>query len=201
MLKTASLLLVMLAGSALYGGQGAADAAAKNRTAIQARKAAAQPLLADAPTREEVLKLFEVMQLQKNMDDVVLVTKNQGGELAEQMLRDRLPDSTPEQKKEFQAMVDNEMRVALGPEAIHEMIEATVPVYQKHLSKSDVDAMIAFYSSPVGQKILREQTAMVQESMAATSGIQQKIARTLFQKIDEQVEKMAAAAKEHPKSN
>jgi len=196
MQKALFLLPMMMCASMVFAQPSLGEVAAQNRAAVETKKAAAAP-----PTREEVLKLFEVMQLQKSMDDVVLVTKNQGGELAEQMLRDRLPDSTPEQKKEFQAMVDNEMRVALGPEAIREMIEATVPVYQKHLSKSDVDAMIAFYSSPVGQKILREQPAMVQESMAATSDIQQRIARTMFQKIDEQVEKMAEAAKQHPKSN
>jgi hypothetical protein len=56
-----------------------------------------------------------------------------------------------------------------------------------------VQAMVAFYSSPVGQKILQEQPAMVQESMTASSEIQQRIARAMLQKIDERAEKMAEA--------
>ena len=44
-----------------------------------------------------------------------------------------------------------------------------VPVYQKHLNKSDVDAMSAFYSSPTGRKLLREMPAMTAESMQAAS--------------------------------
>ena len=41
-----------------------------------------------------------------------------------------------------------------------------VPVYQKHLSKSDVEEMIKFYSTPTGQKILREMPAMTAEAYA-----------------------------------
>lgn len=36
------------------------------------------------------------------------------------------------------------------------MTEAMVTVYQKHFTKSDVEALIGFYSSPTGQKMLRE---------------------------------------------
>jgi hypothetical protein len=38
---------------------------------------------------------------------------------------------------------------------------------------------------------------MIQESMEASAGIQQRIARSMFQKIDERMEKMAEAEKEH----
>src|SRR4029077_17344951 len=105
--------------------------------------------------------------------------------------------ATPEQKKQFQEMLDEVMHQALGPAAINEMLEATVPVYQRHLTKTDLEAMVAFYASPVGQKILHEQPAMVQESMEASAGIQQRIARSMFQKIDERMEKMVEAEKEH----
>jgi hypothetical protein len=46
-----------------------------------------------------------------------------------------------------------------------------VPIYQKHLSQSDLDAIIAFYSSPVGQKLLKEQRAMMAEGMQAGQDI------------------------------
>jgi hypothetical protein len=47
------------------------------------------------------------------------------------------------------------------------MLDDMIPVYQKHLSKGDVDAMSTFYSSPTGQKLLREMPAMTAESMQA----------------------------------
>lgn len=191
MLKAASLLLVMLAGSALYGWQGAAGAAAKNRAAAQTKKAAAQPLPAGAPTREEVLKLFDIMQITKTMDAAIGAAKEQTREMAEQMASERLPQATPEQKQQIKEMLDDVMAKALGPSAIKEMMDATIPVYQRHMKKADLEAMVAFYSSPAGQRILREQPAMVKESMEVASGIQQKMARTMYQTIDARIEQIA----------
>lgn len=194
MLRISSLLLVLLAVSPAFAQQTVAEAAAENRDAAEAKRAAAAP-----PTREDVLKLFDLLQITKTMDAVINATKQQSMEIAEQMIRDRIPDATPEQKKQFMGMVDDVMREALGTAAINEMLAATIPVYQHHLTKSDLDAMMAFYSSPVGQKILHEQPAMVQESMEASAGIQQRVARAMFQKIGERVAKMADADKEQTK--
>jgi uncharacterized protein len=191
MLRVLSFLLIVLAVSPAFAQQTVAEAAAQSRAAADARKAAAAP-----PTREDVLKLFDLLQITKTMDAILNATKQQSMELAEQMIGARMPDATADEKKQFREMVDDVMRQALGKEAINEMLEATIPVYQHHLTKSDLDAMVAFYSSPIGQKILHEQPAMVQESMEASAGIQQRIARSMFQKIDERVAKMAEADKE-----
>jgi hypothetical protein len=192
MLRAASLLFVVMIVSSAFAQQTVAEAAAQSRAAAEARKAAAAP-----PTREEVLKLFDLLQITKTMDAVVNATKQQSMEIAEQMIQEKMPEATPEQKKKLREMMDEVMRESLGPAAINEMLEATVPVYQRHLTKADMDAMVAFYSSPVGQKILHEQPTMIQESMEASAGIQQRIARSMFQKIDERMEKMAEAEKEH----
>jgi hypothetical protein len=34
-----------------------------------------------------------------------------------------------------------------------EMMPATGPAYQKHFTKGDMDALVAFYSVPTGQKL------------------------------------------------
>jgi uncharacterized protein len=48
-----------------------------------------------------------------------------------------------------------------------QIIEAMVPAYQKHFTHGDIEAMNAFYSSPVGQKVLEELPAVTQEGMQA----------------------------------
>jgi len=45
------------------------------------------------------------------------------------------------------------------------MLDDMIPVYQRHLTKQDVDSMLAFYNTPTGQKLLREQPAMMAEGM------------------------------------
>jgi uncharacterized protein len=191
MLRVGVVLCLVLAVSPAFAQQSVAEAAAQSRAAAEAKRAAAAP-----PSREDVLKLFDLLQITKTMDAVIKAAKQQSMEIAEQMIREKMPDATAAQKKQFEEMMDDVMQQALGPVAIKEMLEATIPVYQRHLTKADLDAMVAFYSSPAGQKILHEQPAMVQESMEASAGIQQRIARSMFQKIDERIAKMAEAEKE-----
>jgi uncharacterized protein len=46
-----------------------------------------------------------------------------------------------------------------------EMVQAMIPAYQKHFTHGDIEAMNAFYSSPVGQKVLEELPAVTGEAM------------------------------------
>lgn len=52
-----------------------------------------------------------------------------------------------------------------------QIVEAMVPAYQKHFTHGDIEAMNAFYSSPVGQKALEELPAVSQEGMEAAMPI------------------------------
>ena len=200
MRKALLCLVLIVASIPLTGQQSAPGAAAKSPSTAPAKKAeSAAKLPGNAPTREDILKLFDLMQISKTMDAIVNAAKQQSIETAVQMIHEKIPNPTAEQKKQFEETVNEILGQALGPKAIQEMLEATIPVYQRHLTRTDLQAMTVFYSSPVGQKLLREQPAMVQESLQAASGIQQRIARTVFQKIDQQVEQMVQAEKQHAK--
>jgi hypothetical protein len=50
---------------------------------------------------------------------------------------------------------------------LDEMLNDMIPVYQRHFSKSEIDALTAFYSSPPGQKFLHEMPAVTAETMRA----------------------------------
>ena len=80
-----------------------------------------------------------------------------------------------------------------------EMMQAAEPVYQKHLTKGDIDALVAFYSSPTGQKMLREMPALMGESMQAMMPIMQKYMETMKQRIEE--ERVAALKESEKRSN
>lgn len=80
-----------------------------------------------------------------------------------------------------------------------EMMQAAVPVYQKHLTKSDIDALVAFYSSPTGQKMLREMPALMGESMQAMMPVMQKYMDTMKQRIED--ERVAALKESEKRSN
>jgi uncharacterized protein len=48
-----------------------------------------------------------------------------------------------------------------------DMLEAIVPVYEKHFDESDLDALIAFYETPVGRKLAEKNAAIFKDTSAA----------------------------------
>lgn len=70
--------------------------------------------------------------------------------------------------------------------SVEGLLDDMIPVYQKHLSKADVAAMIGFYSTAIGQKILREMPAMTTDGMQAM----QPRLRKMVDDANAQIEKM-----------
>lgn len=118
----------------------------------------------EAPaSQDDILKLFDVMQIRNQMKLVMQQMSQQMRSLGHEQIRKRDPKVTDEQIAKLDAMSDEITRDF----PIDGLLADMVPVYQKHLSKSDVDAMIGFYSTPTGQKILRELPAITAEGMQA----------------------------------
>jgi hypothetical protein len=180
MRKAVFLFVFMAAAAPLYAQQSVAEAAAQ-------AKAKSEVLAADAPTRDQVMKLLDLLQIRKSMSLMMDGMKQAMKQGAEEAFRERVPNPTPKQLEALNGMVDDMM----ADMPLNEMIEAIVPIYRRHLSKNDVDEVIRFYSSTVGQKLLREQPQMIQEGMQAGVEIQQKRMDQMMAKIRERTEKMA----------
>ena len=180
MRKGMFLLVLMAAAVPVYAQQSVAEAAAQ-------AKAKSEGLAADAPTHDQVIKLMDLLQIRKNMALMMDGMKQAMKQGAEQAFRERVPNPTPKQLEALNGMVEDMM----GDMPLDEMVEAMVPIYRRHLSKTDVDEIIRFYSSAVGQRLLREQPQMIQEGMQAGVEIQQKRMDQMLAKIRERTQKMA----------
>jgi hypothetical protein len=71
-----------------------------------------------------------------------------------------------------------------------EMTQAMVPTYQKHFTKGDMEALVIFYNSPAGQKLLREMPAITAESMTAIMPIMRQHMEAVNRKIQQQTDEM-----------
>jgi hypothetical protein len=180
MRKAVFLVVWMAAAAPLYAQQSVAEAAAQ-------AKAKPEALAADAPTQDQVMKLLDLLQVRKSMALMMDGMKQAMKQGAEEAFRERVPNPTPKQLEALNGMVDDMM----ADMPLNELIEAMVPIYRRHLNKSDVNEVIRFYSSTVGQKLLREQPQMIQEGMQAGVEIQQKRMDQMMAKIRERTEKMA----------
>jgi hypothetical protein len=76
-----------------------------------------------------------------------------------------------------------------------EMMQALVPAYQKHLSKGDIDNLVAFYSTPTGAKLLREMPSMMAEAMQDMMPIVTKYMETVQQRLLKETDVMIAQSK------
>ena len=74
---------------------------------------------------------------------------------------------------------------------LKEVLDAMVPVYQKHLSRGDIANIEAFYQTPTGQKMLNEMPEMSKDAMQAANPIMKKWMTEVMQRIKTRAEAMA----------
>ncbi len=142
---------------------------------------------AEAPaTRDDILALFNLMHVREQIEPAMqFIAKQQRA-----IIHDNLKRQTPRISPQDLARLDQFTTDIMKDLPVDGMLGDMVPVYQRHLTKSDVDAMSAFYSSPIGQKLLREMPAMTTESMQAASPRIQAL-------MDKVMERARAMAKEN----
>lgn len=146
---------------------------------------------APAPSKEEVLKFLEVLRIKSQLMQYFEGVGKQAKLGAEEGFKQKVPDATLAQLAE----VDKFAEGLFKDMPVDEMVDAMVPIYQKHLTKEDLDGILAFYSSPVGQKLQREQPAMQQEAMQVGGEIGRRRLGALMQQMDEFIAKMAQEQK------
>ncbi len=67
-----------------------------------------------------------------------------------------------------------------------EMENMVIPIYQKYLSESDIQAINSFYQTEAGEKLIRVQPLIMQESVALGQQWGQKIAQQALLKYQRQ---------------
>ncbi len=147
------------------------------------------------PSQEQLTKLFEVMRLKQQMQSMRQIVPSmvqQQIQSAMKQSESQLPAGsklTPEQREKMQAVMNKYVGKAMDLYPPAEMMTDMGTIYRKHLSKDDVDALIAFYSSPAGQHLLDAQPAIAQEFMpivmAKVSQRSQAMTRDMMKEIAE----------------
>ena len=124
----------------------------------------------DTPaTKEDIQRYMEVMHSHELMQQMADSMSKQMREMFHQQFlkdKDKLPPDFEDRMNKLMVDMFRDM-------PWDEMMQAMIPAYQKHLTRGDVDRLIAFYSSPTGQKLLREMPAMMADAMQSMMPILQ----------------------------
>lgn len=79
----------------------------------------------------------------------------------------------------------NDLEKEMNKTSMNDLISMLIPVYSKHLTIDDLNELIKFYESPVGQKYAEKNPLIVQESMQVGQQWGQKIGIEFMNKLKE----------------
>jgi uncharacterized protein len=149
--------------------------------------AAGQQGVADAPaSKEDVEKYLQVMHSEDMVGKMVdAMAKPMHQMIHQQYVKDK--DKLP---ADFEARMNRMMDESMKTFPWDEMIQSMVPVYQKHFTKGDIDTLVAFYSTPTGQKVLQEMPAVTAEAMQSMMPLLQKHVEAMNERMQQEIAAM-----------
>ena len=163
-----------------------AQALAQAQTAATPAQSGSETIPQDQQaTREQLDRLFEVMRLRQQMQATMKAIPAMIQQQLHSQMNDmyaKLPGGgkpTPEQQAKLEEIMNKYIQRAATLYSPDDMMGDITAVYQRHMSKTDVDAYIAFYSSPAGQHLLDAQPKIMQEYMPVVMGRVQKASANL----------------------
>jgi hypothetical protein len=130
---------------------------------VRAGAQATVPISPDAASKEDVKKLFDVMASREQMSQMMQQMFAQMQSLNREQLKKKHPELTDADL----SRMDRGSQDLMKNFPLDEMLSDMIPVYQRHFTKSEIDALTVFYSSPAGQKFLHEMPAVTAETMRA----------------------------------
>jgi hypothetical protein len=128
---------------------------------------------------------MEAMQVRQRLQSSIQIQKEEVETTVHNMFHKMLPDATPAQKEALEGAATKALRDIFTDYPVDDVLRDMIPIYQSHFSESDLNQIVAFYSSPVGQKVLREMPAISAEAMRVSNG-------RLQPKIDEVMKNLEA---------
>src|SRR5271157_3230402 len=187
--RTMKQLLALIAFCLVFVASGLARQAQPAPPAQPAPQAqSAQPAQASGPdspaTKEDVEAYFQVMhslEMMTKMMDAMSTPIHQMVHQEYLRNKEKLP-------ADFEARQDKEIDDLMKNMPFDEIYQAMIPSYQKHLTKGDLQAMVAFYTSPAGQKLLNEMPAIMSDAMQAAMPIMQRYIDTVQARVQQEIQ-------------
>jgi hypothetical protein len=148
-----------------------------------------------AATKEDIESLFTTMHIRQQMRKMIETMMAQTKLIMHENIKKRSPNITQKELDRIDSIADGVMKSY----NIDGVFDDTIPIYQRHLTKADVTAMLAFYESPTGKKLLREQPAMIAESMEVSRARMEKVMGELMDKVEDMTQDAQRGADSNPK--
>ena len=163
------LLLVLLLSTAVFAQQPAAPAPTEHPA-----------------TTADVQRLFRALRLQEQMERAQQTVRATMEQMIAQVIDEQMKDLTAAQKQKFRDYMAKVAKESADVYPVSEMLGDMAPVYQKNYSKEEIDALVGFYTSPLGSRLLDKQPKVTQEAMTAiTPKMQERMRKVMASAQDD----------------
>lgn len=149
--------------------------------------ACAQPVSADdqPASREDVVRMLNAIGMQQQAERMQTVMLQQVKTTMPVMDDEHLSPPQRARMQDITARMLADIMTAYPPsDAINDL----VPIYQRYFTKSDVDAITAFYQSPSGRKFVEKTPEIMGEFMATLMPKMQAKIRPIIDKYQKEME-------------
>lgn len=137
----------------------------------------------DQPSREQVLKLMSVMEVQQSVDRSLHEAQIQVKDAARESFVKQNPQADDATLKKLDAVFDSTPFFKF-----EDIAEVVVPIYQKNLTAADVQAGIDFYSSPAGKRLLEKVPEILHEANEEGGKLVQKKMEAYGEELERKLE-------------
>ncbi len=142
----------------------------------------------DPATRGQVMEFMQVIDMRKMFDTMMPILQKQMKEQTAHV-REQFPQLRPQDAASADAEEEQLMLGLFKRFPVEKIEEDLVPIYQKYYSRTEMDAILSFYESPVGRKMKATMPAMMAEVMQATNARMQPIVDEFMKEVKERMEK------------
>ena len=158
----------------------------------------AQTSSGDSPaTKEDIQKYLQVVQ-SREMAKKMMAVMSQS---VHQMMREQYLKHKSELPADYEAKMTARLDEMFDNMPWDEMLQAMAPAYQKHFTRGDINNLVAFYTSPTGEKLLHEMPSIMAEAMQDMMPIMTKYMDTVQTKLQQETDEMVAQSKKQPSAN
>lgn len=141
-------------------------------------------------TKDDVILYLRTMRSHDMMQRTIEVQF----QTMQQMMHDQILQEKGEVPAEFDTRMKKLMDDLRKNMPMDEIVDAMIPAYQNHFTHGDIQAMNAFYSSPVGQKVLEQLPAVMQEGMQAAMPIMSKFMTQWKERMQDEIKELKKTA-------
>lgn len=118
---------------------------------------------ASSASQADIEKLYVALHIRERTQFLLDDSRKRSKEFLTEFLLKQVPGAT-DKREQVQGMINEMLDGIYKDYSADAILKDMVPIYQRHLSTSDVEALVDFYSTPTGQKLLRELPAVLSES-------------------------------------